>query len=87
VKACELVLGYGPGRPREMPGAAEEIVEATPAQINIRFVSAQPPPSEGGPIIDAERSVPVRISSQAEYDALPSGRHFIAPDGTERVKP
>ena len=28
-----------------------------------------------------------RIASQAEYDALPSGQHFIAPDGTERVKP
>lgn len=28
-----------------------------------------------------------RISSEAEYRSLPSGSVFIAPDGTERVKP
>lgn len=28
-----------------------------------------------------------RISSKAEYDALPSGTPFIAPDGSRRVKP
>jgi hypothetical protein len=31
--------------------------------------------------------VPPRIPSEAEYLKLPSGAHFIAPDGTERVKP
>lgn len=30
---------------------------------------------------------PVQISSDAEYDALPSGTTFIAPDGTTRRKP
>ena len=27
------------------------------------------------------------VSSKAEFDRLPSGTHFIAPDGSERVKP
>lgn len=30
---------------------------------------------------------PVQISSDAEYDALPSGTEFLAPDGTIRRKP
>lgn len=32
-------------------------------------------------------SGPKRISSDADYDALPSGAEFIAPDGTRRKKP
>jgi hypothetical protein len=47
-----------------------------PVQVAVRFVSA-----------DSKDETLPRIASQAEYDALPSGRHFIAPDGTERVKP
>jgi hypothetical protein len=30
---------------------------------------------------------PAKIASDAEYDALPSGTVFLAPDGTERKKP
>jgi hypothetical protein len=30
---------------------------------------------------------PVRISSKAEFDKLPKGTSFIAPDGTTRIKP
>ena len=30
---------------------------------------------------------PTRITSDAEYNALPSGTEFIAPDGTRRKKP
>jgi len=30
---------------------------------------------------------PMRIASKDQYDALPSGTPFIAPDGTKRVKP
>lgn len=45
-------------------------------QITVRFVSA-----------NGKDEILPRIASQAEYDELPSGRHFIAPDGTERVKP
>jgi hypothetical protein len=32
-------------------------------------------------------SAPTKIASKAEYDALPSGAMFIAPDGTRRRKP
>lgn len=32
-------------------------------------------------------STPVRINSDAEYNALPKGARFIAPDGTTRIKP
>ncbi len=30
---------------------------------------------------------PVNITGDADYNALPSGTHFIGPDGHERVKP
>lgn len=30
---------------------------------------------------------PRKVASKEEYDALPSGTRFIAPDGSERVKP
>lgn len=33
------------------------------------------------------QSAPARISSDADYDALPSGTVFLAPDGTQRRKP
>jgi soluble lytic murein transglycosylase-like protein len=32
-------------------------------------------------------TAPTKIASKAEYDALPSGAMFIAPDGTRRRKP
>lgn len=34
-----------------------------------------------------EESAPVQITSDAEYNALPSGATFVAPDGTVRRKP
>lgn len=35
----------------------------------------------------AQPSGPVSINSDQEYNALPSGTEFIAPDGTRRIKP
>jgi hypothetical protein len=32
-------------------------------------------------------AAPTKISSDADYNALPSGAQFIAPDGTTRRKP
>lgn len=37
-----------------------------------------PPPASAGP---------PHITNQADYDRLPSGAHFVGPDGQERVKP
>lgn len=39
--------------------------------------------------VDAAGSIgaPVRLASKAEFDKLPSGAEFIAPDGTHRRKP
>jgi hypothetical protein len=34
-----------------------------------------------------QQTAPVQIHNDAEYNALPSGRPFIAPDGSHRVKP
>lgn len=43
---------------------------------------------EGQPSAAAAGTMaPARPRSKAEYDALPSGTRFIAPDGTERIKP
>lgn len=36
---------------------------------------------------DAQTGAPARINSKSEFDALPSGATFIAPDGTTRRKP
>lgn len=35
----------------------------------------------------SQGTAPVRISGDADYNALPSGTQFIAPDGSVRVKP
>jgi hypothetical protein len=32
-------------------------------------------------------SGPVTITGDADYNALPSGTHFVGPDGHERIKP
>jgi hypothetical protein len=42
----------------------------------------------GGTVVaPAGTGGPVTINSDAEYDALPSGTEFVAPDGTIRRKP
>lgn len=41
----------------------------------------EPAPVQGG------QNAPTRISGDADYNALPSGAEFIAPDGTRRRKP
>ncbi len=45
-----------------------------------------PPPNPGLPVAKPQ-PVEARISSDAEYDALPSGTTFVGPDGQRRVKP
>jgi len=68
------IIGY---QIRVESGALSGSIAARePVQLNVHFVRAD----------NKDEALP-RIASQAEYDALPSGRHFIAPDGTERVKP
>jgi len=45
---------------------------------------------KAAPLLNGQRTsdeAPTRISGDAEYDALPSGALFIAPDGTTRRKP
>lgn len=42
---------------------------------------------EGGRDAEIPTGAPVQINSDAEYDALPSGSEFIAPDGSRRRKP
>ena len=59
---------------KQPPGAS--VATREPVHVTVHFVRAD----------NKDEALP-RIASQAEYDALPSGRHFIAPDGTERVKP
>lgn len=42
-------------------------------------------PALGG--LPAPAGAPQQVTSQAAFAALPSGAHFIAPDGTQRMKP
>ncbi len=53
-------------------------LENTMTQLRQQAVPLVPPPG---------RLQPTRITSKAQYDQLPSGTPFIAPDGTERIKP
>lgn len=47
----------------------------------------QPGVDMGPSRVPARQQAPAQISSKAEFDALPSGATFIAPDGTTRRKP
>lgn len=49
--------------------------------------SGKPAPKEPTMKIEVNGSTPPKINSDAEFDALPSGAEFIAPDGTRRRKP
>ena len=51
-----------------------------PPQISVHFVSADSAPEK------MTTELP-RIVTMAEYEALTSGRRFIAADGSERIKP
>lgn len=42
---------------------------------------------EGDEAEESEQPDPISISTDAEYDALPSGTEFLAPDGSTRIKP
>ena len=48
-------------------------------------LSAPAPQARSGP--PSAQNPPARINTKAEFDALPSGRTFVAPDGSVRVKP
>ena len=48
------------------------------AKIEQKYITKSPEPVTQGP---------KPISSDADYDALPSGPEFIAPDGSHRRKP
>lgn len=53
-------------------------------------LSEQPVPTQSGsgkPAPNSKPSPPAQIKTKAEFDALPSGTRFIAPDGTTRIKP
>lgn len=82
-KVAELTPQIGDG-----PEVIKQKMGAIPAFIQGLKVRAGP----GAPA--AERIVPLaaqdgpqRIASDAEYEALPSGAEFIAPDGSHRRKP
>lgn len=61
---------------RSVPPAPPDTAPVTPVG---------PMPAPAAPAVDQGQPVP--IQSDAEYEALPSGASFIAPDGTVRRKP
>jgi len=56
-----------------------EVIGQTPSRFDV--------PQRGGAGGGQAQSAPVAINSDSEYDALPSGATFVAPDGTTRRKP
>ncbi|MGP1615622.1 MAG: hypothetical protein ACTS5Y_11285, partial [Pollutimonas bauzanensis] len=77
----DRIRGYGGA----VPGFAEDVLRAPGAGPSP--VSGGPSVPSGAPPADAGRFAGPRLSSKAEYDALPSGATFIAPDGSTRRKP
>jgi hypothetical protein len=67
-------FGLGPSG-RSVPAPA-----ATPRTISVPRVAVKPKAS-------AAPKGYYQPKSKAEFDALPSGTHFIAPDGSARIKP
>lgn len=61
-------------------GAMDEL--ATSAMNRIGLGNARPQV----PAPAAQQSGPVKVSTKAEYDALPKGTSYIAPDGSRRIK-
>lgn len=54
-----------------------------PEQVEAAFA----PPAAAGPSAPTQTPPPVRVDTKEQYDALPSGTVFVAPDGSMRVKP
>lgn len=83
------------------PGDSPEVIaqKAQNRRVAIEGILAEVPegrrgvPSAAAPAAGAAEAAPGRaappvpIKSDADYNALPSGTRFLAPDGTTRVKP
>ena len=85
VRELERLLGVYDGgiAGNERVIAALDVLDGKLASRRDIFASQLRNPG-GSP---APAAGPVQITSDAEYNALPSGTRFLAPDGTERVKP
>ena len=57
----------------------KKFIQGLSPELRKRFEGESQAPAAGG--------TPAKINSKAEFDALPSGTRFIAPDGKVRIKP
>lgn len=71
------IATYGPDWLTHAPAETQAYVSSN--------LAAAPSASNSSPGVGY--GAPMRIASKDQYDALPSGTPFIAPDGTKRVKP
>ena len=85
--------------PEHIPAAIERINQ----KYSARAIKPQAAPAQAAPAVDAgkkeakvpritelqapEGSGPKKVATKEEYDALPSGTKYIAPDGSVRTKP
>jgi hypothetical protein len=96
----ELMAGGGSGGPgigtRFMQGLSdlggalfggEKAIPDTPPPAAAAPAPAAAPAAAPAPVTPQGNAEPVRVTSQAEFNALPSGTRFIAPDGSLRIKP
>lgn len=83
----ERVLAYRQAYDRDYNQYAEYARESEFAPEQIVGRHAANAYGSGGQTKPQQNSGPKRIASDADYDALPSGSVFIAPDGTQRKKP
>jgi hypothetical protein len=81
-QAYQAVIGQMKKEMEAALNAPAEISNQLKRQITNPGVEAPAAPSGATP-----NAAPAKVSSKADYDALPSGTVFIAPDGTTRKKP
>lgn len=70
-------------RAAETLGGGVTVLQSPPPEADV----AAPPPETSAPATAPAISDAPQINTDAEYDALPSGTEFIAPDGSRRRKP
>jgi hypothetical protein len=75
-----------PNVPNEIKQAAVATIRNIQNRYASRAVGAAAPAAVGVPQI-APSAAPMQIKSDSDYESLPSGSEFIAPDGSHRRKP
>jgi hypothetical protein len=85
---ADLLMNRTPERTRYQALVKEDNAKGTDTAAAYRdtLIAREMKPPTGAPAA-APSTTPIKIANKAEFDKLPSGTSFIAPDGSIRTKP